>query len=333
LRVLVTGAAGFIGFHVCRALLAQGADVLGIDNFSEYYDPALKEARAGILCREPRFTLVRGSIEDMAAFRAAWTGFAPEIVIHLAAQAGVRYSIDHPESYVGPNLIGTFNLLELARRHPARHLLAASTSSVYGANTELPFAEDQCTRTPMSLYAATKGAAELMGHSYAHLFGIPTTFFRFFTVYGPWGRPDMALFKFTRAILEGEPIHVYNQGAMVRDFTFIDDLVAAILRLVDAVPGTEPVEGDSLSPVAPYRIVNIGGGQPVQLMDYIAELERALGRTAVRNYLPMQAGDVPATAASLDLLHALTGVAPATPLAEGIARFVEWYRQFYEAPA
>jgi UDP-glucuronate 4-epimerase len=328
-RILVTGAAGFIGFHICRALLARGDAVLGIDNFSDYYEPELKERRAAILAEQQGFALVRGTIEDLENFGRSWAGFAPEIVIHLAAQAGVRYSIDHPESYVGPNLIGTFNLLELARKHPVRHLLAASTSSVYGANTDLPFSEDQQTRTPLSLYAATKGAAELMGHSYAHLFGTPTTFFRFFTVYGPWGRPDMALFKFTRAILGGEPIDIYNHGEMVRDFTYVDDLVGAILGLIDAVPGTEPVEGDSLSPVAPCRIVNIGGGQPVQLLDYIAELERALGMPAIRNYLPMQQGDVPATAASLDLLHRLTGSAPATPLAEGIEKFVEWYRGYY----
>jgi UDP-glucuronate 4-epimerase len=333
LRVLVTGAAGFIGFHTSGALLRQGATVLGIDNFSDYYEPELKEQRAAILCRDPAFTLVRGSIEDLATFGAVWRGFAPDVVIHLAAQAGVRHSIEHPETYIAPNLLGTFNVLELARQNPVQHLLAASTSSVYGANTDMPFAETQRTQTPMSLYAATKGATELMGHSYAHLFGTPTTFFRFFTVYGPWGRPDMALFKFTKAILEEQPIDVYNDGEMMRDFTYIDDLVASLIRLIPAVPGKEPVEGDSLSPVAPYRIVNIGGGHPVQLMDYIAELEHALGRAAVKNFLPMQQGDVPATAASLDLLLQLTGSAPSTPLREGIARFVEWYREFYEVPA
>lgn len=331
LRVLVTGSAGFIGFHLCDALLRAGATVLGIDNFSDYYDPQLKEHRTAILLGHPNFELVRASIEDRENFGAAWDAFKPDVVVHLAAQAGVRFSIENPESYVGANLIGTFNVLELARRHPLRHLLVASTSSVYGANTEMPFVETQRTQTPMSLYAATKGATELMGHSYSHLFGTPTTFFRFFTVYGPWGRPDMALFKFTKAIVEGQPIDVYNDGEMTRDFTFIDDLVGAIVRLIEAVPGTKPVEGDNLSPVAPYRVVNIGGGQPIQLMDYIAELERALGRTAVKNFLPMQLGDVPATAASSDLLRRLTGSVPSTPLAEGIRRFVEWYREFYSA--
>ena len=333
LRVLVTGSAGFIGFHLCDALLRAGATVLGIDNFSDYYDPQLKEHRTAILLGHPNFELVRASIEDRENFGAAWDAFKPDVVVHLAAQAGVRFSIENPESYVGANLIGTFNVLELSRRHPLRHLLVASTSSVYGANTEMPFVETQRTQTPMSLYAATKGATELMGHSYSHLFGTPTTFFRFFTVYGPWGRPDMALFKFTKAIVEGQPIDVYNDGEMTRDFTFIDDLVGAIVRLIEAVPGTKPVEGDNLSPVAPYRVVNIGGGQPIQLMDYIAELERALGRTAVKNFLPMQLGDVPATAASSDLLRRLTGSVPSTPLAEGIRRFVEWYREFYSAGA
>ena len=333
MRVLVTGAAGFIGFHTCRALLDQGAEVLGVDNFSDYYEPALKERRAAILVEHPGFRLVRGSIEDLAGFGAAWRGFAPQVVIHLAAQAGVRHSIAHPETYIGPNLLGTFNVLELARHHPVRHLLAASTSSVYGANTDMPFAETQRVQTPMSLYAATKGANELMGHSYSHLFGVPTTFFRFFTVYGPWGRPDMALFKFTRAILEGAPIDVYNDGEMLRDFTYIDDLTASIVKLIDAVPGAEAFEGDSLSPVARFRIVNMGGGQPVQLMEYIAELERALGRPAIKNFLPMQQGDLPATAASSELLRRLTGSVPETPLTEGIARFVEWYREVYEVPA
>ncbi len=329
LRVLVTGSAGFIGFHTCSRLLQAGATVLGVDNFSAYYDPALKDARNAILCNHPGFTVHRGSIEDAADLGAAWQAFAPDVVIHLAAQAGVRYSIDHPESYVATNLLGTFNVLELARRMPLRHLLAASTSSVYGANTEMPFDELQRTQTPMSLYAATKSATELMGHSYSHLFGTPTTFFRFFTVYGPWGRPDMALFKFTKAILEGEPIDVYNNGDMSRDFTFIDDLSDAIVRLIDAVPGSRPVEGDSLSPVAPFRVVNIGGGTPVALMDYVAALEAALGQTALKNFMPMQQGDVPATEASSELLRRLIGGVPETPVSEGVAKFVEWYRDYY----
>lgn len=331
MRVLVTGSAGFIGFHTASQLLQRGATVLGIDNFSSYYDVALKEDRNAILANSPDFSVARVSIEDAEAFGAAWRDFQPDIVIHLAAQAGVRYSIDAPESYVSANLVGTFNVLELARRHPVRHLLIASTSSVYGANTDMPFTETQRTATPMSFYAATKGATELMGHSYAHLYGTPTTFFRFFTVYGPWGRPDMALFKFTRAILAGEAIDVYNNGEMARDFTYVDDLIEGIVRLIDAVPGDTPVEGDSLSPVGPFRTVNIGGGRLTPLMDYIAALEQALGREATKNFLPMQAGDVPATEASPELLRRLTSFVPQTPPAIGVRRFVEWYLDHYRA--
>jgi UDP-glucuronate 4-epimerase len=328
-RVLVTGSAGFIGFHTCQNLLQAGAAVLGVDNFSPYYDVTLKERRTEQLQAQPGFQLARVSIEDATALGAAWEAFQPDAVIHLAAQAGVRYSIEHPEAYVGANLIGSFNIMELARRHPLRHLLAASTSSVYGANTDMPFVETQRVATPLTLYAATKGATELMGHSYANLFRIPTTYFRFFTVYGPWGRPDMALFKFLKAMLADEPIDVYNRGEMVRDFTYVDDLVESIVRLVDAVPGDTPVEGDNLSPVAPFRVVNIGQGEPVRLMDYIAELERALGREARKNMLPMQPGDVAATEASSDLLKRLTGYAPSTPVSIGVPKFVEWYRTFY----
>jgi len=329
IRVLVTGAAGFIGFHVARRLLARGAGVLGVDNFSPYYDVTLKERRIAEIANQPGFQLLRADIADMDALAPTWAEFSPDIVVHLAAQAGVRHSIDHPETYVSANLIGTFNILELARRHPVRHLLAASTSSIYGACDNLPFVETEQTQQPLSLYAATKGAGELMGHSYSHLFRTPMTFFRFFTVYGPWGRPDMALFKFTRAILAGEPIDVFNGGDMTRDFTYVDDLADAVIRLIDAVPGDTPVEGDSLSPVAPFRVVNIGAGEPTRLTDYIAELERAIGRPAIRNLLPMQAGDVPATEASSALLRRLTGTAPATPIREGIPAFVKWYREFY----
>ncbi|MDV3457463.1 NAD-dependent epimerase/dehydratase family protein [Sphingomonas sp. HF-S4] len=330
-RVLVTGAAGFIGFHTSEKLLQQGHTVLGVDNFSAYYDVALKEARTDILQNHAEYSLARVSIEDQPALAAAWTAFKPDTVIHLAAQAGVRYSIDEPASYIGTNLVGTHNILELARHHPVKHLLAASTSSVYGANTQMPFEEIQRTQTPLSLYAATKGATELMGHSYSHLFGTPMTFFRFFTVYGPWGRPDMALFKFAKAMLEGRPIDVYNNGNMVRDFTYIDDLAESIVRLTDAIPGREPVEGDSLSPVAPFRTVNIGNGQPTPLMDYIGALEAALGREAIKNFLPMQQGDVPATEASSALLERLTGFKPSTPPAQGVARFVDWYLAHYQS--
>lgn len=329
-RILVTGTAGFIGFHMARRLLEAGADVLGIDNFTPYYDVSLKEARNAILADHPGFSLARLTIEDAAALGTAWRDFAPDTVIHLAAQAGVRYSIDHPADYVGTNVVGTFNLLELARHHPVRHFLAASTSSVYGANIEMPFAETQRTQTPMSLYAATKGATELIGHSYSHLFGIPATFFRFFTVYGPWGRPDMAPIKFARAILRGEPIDIYNNGEMTRDFTYVDDLIAALAALIEAVPGTAPVAAcDSLSPVAPFRTVNIGGGRPVALMSFVAALENAIGREARKNFMPMQAGDVYATEASTELLRALIGFVPHTPMQEGVRHFADWYRGHY----
>jgi UDP-glucuronate 4-epimerase len=328
-RILVTGSAGFIGFHTARRLLQSGASVLGIDNFAPYYDVSLKERRNAILESHPGFRLAHLSIEDAAALGDAWRNFAPDAVVHLAAQAGVRHSIDHPTDYVGTNITGTFNLLELARHNPVRHFLAASTSSVYGANTDMPFAETQRTQTPMSLYAATKGATELIGHSYSHLFGIPATFFRFFTVYGPWGRPDMALFKFARAMLNDQPIDVYNNGQMARDFTYIDDLVAALAALVDTPPGDTPVPGDNLSPVAPFRVVNIGGGTPTPLMDYIAALEAAIGKQAEKNFMPIQPGDVPATDASPELLRNLIGFTPTTPVRDGVKAFVDWYREYY----
>lgn len=330
LNVLVTGSAGFVGFHVSSKLLQDGHNVLGVDNFSEYYDVSLKERRNDYLSNHNNFSVSRISIDDMDALSGVWTEFKPDAIVHLAAQAGVRYSIDHPEAYASTNLIGTFNILELARRTQPRHLLAASTSSVYGANTEMPFTETQRCATPLTFYAATKAATELMGHSYANLFGIPTTFFRFFTVYGPWGRPDMALFKFTKAVLEDAPLDVYNRGDMIRDFTYVEDLAESVVRLIDAVPGTgEPVEGDSLSPVAPFRVVNIGQGEPVKLMDYISEVERAVGKKAILNLMPMQPGDVPATEASSDLLRRLTGYAPSTPVSVGVPAFVNWYREHY----
>lgn len=331
MRLLITGTAGFIGFHVAQRLLGAGHQVLGIDNFSAYYDPLLKEDRNAILETYPAYSVERISLEDAPALNDVWQRFQPDIVVHLAAQAGVRYSIEHPEDYISANLVGTFNVLEAARHQGVKHLLAASTSSAYGANLKMPFRETDKTVHPMTLYAATKSATELMGHSYAHLFGVPTTFFRFFTVYGPWGRPDMALFKFARAMLKDEPIEVYGEGRMSRDFTYIDDLVEAITRLVQVVPGrTPPVEGDTLSPVAPFRLVNIGGGNPSLLMDYIGELEAAFGRPAIKTFLPMQDGDVPNTTASPELLVRLIGYRPNTPISVGVPAFVNWFRGHYE---
>lgn len=330
MRFLITGTAGFIGFHLAKRLLEDGHEVVGVDNFSDYYDVALKNDRNEILEQYPHFRVDRISLEDAPALNSVWERTQPDIAIHLAAQAGVRYSIDHPEAYISSNIVGTFNVLEAARRHGVKHLLAASTSSAYGANTLMPFRETDKAVHPMTLYAATKASTELMAHSYSHLFGMPTTYFRFFTVYGPWGRPDMALFKFAKLMLEGKPIEVYGEGNMSRDFTFVDDLVESIVRLVDIIPGTDPsCEGDTLSHVAPYRLVNIGGGKPSPLMGYIAELEKALGKTADKVYLPMQDGDVPATTASPELLMRLTGYKPETPISVGVPAFVEWFRKRY----
>ena len=328
----VTGSAGFIGYFTARALLAQGWTVIGLDALTDYYDVALKERRHAMLAQSAGFTPVIARLEEPGLLKDLFAQHKPDIVIHLAAQAGVRYSIDNPASYVQANLIGTAELLEAARAHPPAHMLLASTSSVYGANTEMPYRETDKVDTQMSFYAATKKATEALAHSYAHLYALPTTMFRFFTVYGPWGRPDMAHFKFTRAILNGDPIDVYNQGDMMRDFTYIDDLVDGILALIDAVPDPDhPVKGDSLSAVAPFRVVNIGNGAPVKLMDYIAAIEAACGVDAKKNFLPMQPGDVPATWADASLLEALTGKRPQTPVTEGISQFVDWYRTYYQA--
>ena len=327
---LVTGSAGFIGYHLCQRLLSEGWRVIGIDAMTDYYDVTLKQARQAMLLPHPRFRTVNAAIETPGLLDGLFEDTRPDAVIHLAAQAGVRFSIEAPESYVQSNLIGTFRLLEAARAHPPAHMLLASTSSVYGANTAMPYAETDKADSQMSFYAATKKANEAMAHSYAHLYGLPTTMFRFFTVYGPWGRPDMALFKFTRAILGGAPIDVYNHGRMKRDFTYVGDLVEAIARLVPAMPGREPVsERDSLSPVAPFRVVNIGAAEPAPLMEFIAAIEAACGREAEKVMLPMQPGDVPATWADISLLTALTGFAPEVQMAEGVARFVAWYRDYY----
>ena len=331
---LVTGSAGFIGYFTCRRLLADGFRVIGVDNLSDYYDPDLKRRRQAGLLQNARFTAINEPIESPGLLMDLFAREKPYVVVHLAAQAGVRYSIDNPRSYLESNLVGTFELLEAARAHPPQHMLLASTSSAYGANTEMPYRETMRTDHQMSFYAATKKATEAMAHSYAHLFDLPVTMFRFFTVYGPWGRPDMALFKFTKAMLNGEPIDVYNHGEMMRDFTYVDDLVEAIRRLVDAPPDRPErpeaiAEGDSLSPVAPWRVVNIGNSQPVRLDAMIAAIEEVLGIAAKRNLMPMQPGDVPATWADAELLRALTGYVPATDIRDGVRRFVEWYREYY----
>lgn len=331
MKVLVTGAAGFIGFHLSKRLLAGGHQVLGYDGMTKYYDVSLKEARLGILRQSNAFSFVEAMLEDKAALEEAADGFAPDIIVHLAAQAGVRYSLEAPEAYISANVVGTFNVLELAKKLKPKHLLIASTSSVYGGNEHMPFREADRTDFPVSLYAATKKACEAMSHSYAHLFKIPTTCFRFFTVYGPWGRPDMALYKFVDAIEQGKPIDVYGMGEMQRDSTAVSDLVEGIARLME----TAPVEGspasgatDSLSPVAPWRVVNIAGGRPIALLDFIAAIEQAVGKTAVKNLLPMQQGDVVSTSADPSLLKALTGFSPETPIQDCVDEFVKWYRGY-----
>ncbi|MBV0891059.1 GDP-mannose 4,6-dehydratase [Paracoccus sp. Z118] len=327
---LVTGAAGFIGFHLSRLLLDEGWRVVGLDSHNDYYDPALKAAREARLAASPAYRAVRGKVETPGLLTDILAAERPEAVVHLAAQAGVRHSIENPRAYVAANLLGTFELLEAARAHPPAHLLLASTSSVYGANTKMPYRETDKADTQMSFYAATKKSTEALAHSHAHLFGLPVTMFRFFTVYGPWGRPDMAPSLFTSAILDGRPIKVFNHGDMKRDFTFVADLVRAIRLLVDVPPGDVPAGAfDSLSPVAPFRVVNIGNGAPVRLLDFIAAIEAATGRRAERQLLPIQPGDVPATWADTTLLRGLTGYAPATDIAEGVRLYVEWFRDYY----
>ncbi len=331
MKVLVTGSAGFIGFHVSRRLLEAGHAVAGIDAMVPYYDVRLKEARHARLAEHAGFTPHLFDLTDAARLAAVMAAEAPEVVIHLAAQAGVRYALEHPESYIHANIQGSFAQLDACKARPVRHLLMASTCSAYGANTAMPFRETDAVASPLNIYAATKMATEQMGHSYAALWKQPITMFRFFTVYGPWGRPDMAFFKFTDAILKGRTIDVYNHGRMERDFTYVDDLVTAILRLVECVPEAgQPVDAcDSLSPAGPFRIVNIGNAQPVQLLDFIAEIERACGREAIRNYMPMQPGEVLKTWADTTLLQALTNYLPTTDVATGVAAFVAWFREHY----
>jgi UDP-glucuronate 4-epimerase len=330
MRIFVTGAVGFIGFHLCRRLLDDGHVVDGYDGLTLFYDQGLKAGRRALLDGRNGFRLHVGMLEDEAALAAALAISAPEVVIHLAAQAGVRYSLKDPRAYVQSNIVGTFNLLEALRAKSPRHLLLASTSSLYGMSKHIPFVEHQQTDQPLTLYAASKKATEVMAHANAHLWHVPTTIVRFFTVYGPWGRPDMAPLKFVDAIEAGRPIDVYNNGNMKRDFTYIDDLVECIVRLIDCVP--QPGEGatdePALSPIAPFRIVNIGRGEPVDLLDFIKEIERKLGKRALRNYLPMQKGDLPVTFANCDLLKRLTGYRPQTSTRDGIAALVDWYRAY-----
>ena len=333
-RILITGTAGFIGFHLARLLLAEGFQVHGFDGMTDYYDVTLKQRRHAILLQNPNFSATEGMLEDAALFDRMADDFAPDVIVHLAGQAGVRYSLENPRAYIDSNIVGTFNVMEAARRLQVAHLLMASTSSVYGANEDMPFTERDKADTPLTIYAATKKANEAMGHSYAHLWNLPTTMFRFFTVYGPFGRPDLALYKFVDAILEDRPIDIYNHGDMYRDFTYVDDLVRGIRLLIDAVP-VRPAsrddipDWDSLSPAAPFRVVNIGNSDKVRLLDFVEAIEECLGKKAKRNYMEMQKGDVPATWADATLLQNLTGYRPQTDFHDGIARFVEWFRDYY----
>ncbi len=332
-RLLITGAAGFIGFHLSKRLLKDGYHVTGLDNLNDYYDPTLKEARLALLAKYPAFRFVKLELADKEGVRQLFDDSCFSRVVSLAAQAGVRYSLENPFSYIDSNVTGFMNILEGCRHNPVEHLVYASSSSVYGLNTKMPFSIHDNVDHPVSLYAATKKATELMAHSYSHLYNIPTTGLRFFTVYGPWGRPDMALFKFTEAILRNNPIDVYNHGQMRRDFTYIDDIVEGIVRLIKRIPEPNPDwSGDAPDPgssPAPYRLYNIGNNEPVQLMDFIAAIENALGRKAKKNMLPMQAGDVPATYADVNDLVRDVGFKPETSIEEGIKRFIEWYREYY----
>jgi UDP-glucuronate 4-epimerase len=334
-KILLTGAAGFIGYHVVERLLARGDQVVALDNLNDYYDPALKRARLAKLVGRPGFRFLPLDLVDRDGVAALFADEKPQRVIHLAAQAGVRYSLKNPHAYIDSNVTGFIHILEGCRYAKVEHLVYASSSSVYGANTEMPFSVHHNVDHPVSLYAATKKANELMAHSYSHLYRLPTTGLRFFTVYGPWGRPDMALFLFTRAILAGEPIDVFNNGQMQRDFTYIDDIVEGVLRTVDRPAEPNPdwtgAAPDPATSSAPWRVYNIGNHSPVPLLELIETLERALGKTALKKFLPMQPGDVPATYADVADLTRDVGFSPSTPLAVGIERFVQWYREFYDA--
>ena len=333
-KVFITGTAGFIGYHLAKLLLDEGFTVHGYDGMTDYYDVQLKHRRHAMLHQSPHFNATIGMLENHTLLDEAIDQFAPDIIIHLAAQAGVRYSLENPRAYVDSNVTGTFNVMEAARRNAVQHLLMASTSSIYGANEKMPFAETDKADGALTIYAATKKATESMSHAYAHLWNLPTTMFRFFTVYGTWGRPDLAYFKFVDAILNDRPIDIYNHGDMWRDFTSVDDLVRAIRLLIDVppvrpLPGETVPEDDSLSPNAPWRVVNIGNSDKVRLLDFVEVIEDVLGKKAIRNYMPMQMGDVPATWADAGLLHRLTGYRPQTNLRDGMVKFVAWYREYY----
>ncbi len=336
MKILVTGTAGFIGSHVAQRLLARGDEVIGLDNLNDYYDVTLKQARLARLIDVPGYTHITADLADRAAMEQVFATHKPQRVINLAAQAGVRYAAENPHVYVQSNVVGFLHVLEGCRHHGVEHLVYASTSSVYGANTAMPFSEHASAEHPLTLYAASKKANEMMAHSYAHLYGIPCTGLRFFTVYGPWGRPDMALFLFTRAILEGKPIRVFNYGRHKRSFTYVDDIVEGVVRTLDRVPGKDPAwsgarPDPATSGVAPYRLYNIGNEQPVELLRYIEVLEQHLGRKAQMELLPLQPGDVPDTEADVSDLIADVGYRPVVPVEEGVARFVQWYKEYYQA--
>lgn len=331
-RVLITGTAGFIGFHLAKLLISEGFIVHGYDGMTDYYDVALKKRRHQMLLQSANFSATEGMLENQTLFDRVGNKFSPDIIVHLAAQAGVRFSLENPRVYLDANVIGSFNVIEASRRLGVQHLLMASTSSVYGANKKMPFIETDKADTQLTIYAATKKANESMAHAYAHLYKLPVTMFRFFTVYGPWGRPDLALYKFVDAILDGRPIDIYNNGDMYRDFTYVEDLAMAIRLLMDVPPVCSESEelpvGDSLSSAGPYRVVNIGNSDKVRLLDFVEAIEDCLGRKAVRNYMDMQMGDVPATWANTDLLKTLTGFQPKTNFRDGISKFVDWYRKY-----
>ncbi len=330
-KIFITGTAGFIGFHLAKLLLKDGFRIHGYDSINDYYDVNLKNARQNILLKDQNFSTTKGFIEDYEKLNEVANKFQPDIIIHLAAQAGVRYSLENPRTYINSNIIGTFNVMELARKHKVKHLLMASTSSVYGANTEMPFKENDKADTQLTIYAATKKSNESMAHSYAYLWKIPITMFRFFTVYGPWGRPDMAYFKFVSSILNNKPIDIYNNGEMYRDFTYVDDLVKGIKLLVNCIPSkNEKIsKNDSLSVVAPFRVINIGNSEKIKLIDFIEAIEESINKKAIRNYMPMQKGDVIETWANCSLLKKLTGYNPETSIKQGITRFVDWYKSYY----